>query len=339
MRSPGGLLLGQIGEFSFVLQRSGAQAGLTPLGLGAGGEQILVAVTVVLMIATPALGAAGSLLGRSFGSLGRGSQRTVSPEPDGAESPLEGPVLISGWGAVAAQLAAELHARGVRVSVTTLSPDLAAEAENRVDTVVRGDPIKQHVLAEAELHTARMVVICENDSAETAGIASVVRQLAPNVPVVARPTDGADVPVLSPAGVDGIVDTTRAVMSRLGALVLHRLGIAESSGARPDPASVVEFTARPDAVCPHVADTEPVLPTSAGCTECLRLGEYEWVHLRICLHCGQVGCCDSSPHRHASGHAASHGHPVVVSAEPNEDWAWCYLDRTELEPRGAAGGR
>jgi hypothetical protein len=68
------------------------------------------------------------------------------------------------------------------------------------------------------------------------------------------------------------------------------------------------------------------LPESiAGCEECLASGG-RWVHLRMCQTCGKIGCCDSSPSRHASKHAEASGHPIARSAEPGEDWSWCYLD-------------
>jgi uncharacterized UBP type Zn finger protein len=63
----------------------------------------------------------------------------------------------------------------------------------------------------------------------------------------------------------------------------------------------------------------------AGCEECLKIGD-SWVHLRMCMSCGKIGCCDSSPNRHATGHAHESGHPIIRSAEPGEDWSWCYLD-------------
>lgn len=63
-----------------------------------------------------------------------------------------------------------------------------------------------------------------------------------------------------------------------------------------------------------------------GCEDCLATGG-KWLHLRICLECGHVGCCDSSPNRHATAHAHGSGHPIVRSLEPGEDWAWCYIDR------------
>jgi uncharacterized UBP type Zn finger protein len=80
-------------------------------------------------------------------------------------------------------------------------------------------------------------------------------------------------------------------------------------------------------VDPHLALTRPVTPQSRGCEECVRLGS-PWVHLRLCLTCGRVGCCDSSPLRHASAHARDVGHPIVQSFEPGEDWRWCYVDET-----------
>jgi hypothetical protein len=62
-----------------------------------------------------------------------------------------------------------------------------------------------------------------------------------------------------------------------------------------------------------------------GCEECLKIGS-RWVHLRMCEVCGKVGCCDSSPNRHATAHFHETGHPVIRSAQPGEHWSWCYLD-------------
>jgi CPA1 family monovalent cation:H+ antiporter len=80
--------------------------------------------------------------------------------------------------------------------------------------------------------------------------------------------------------------------------------------------------------CPHVAElgAEPEPRTPNGCEECLAQGS-RWVHLRLCLACGHVGCCDSSPNRHATAHYAAAGHPVIRSYQPGEDWRWCYLDQ------------
>jgi uncharacterized UBP type Zn finger protein len=78
--------------------------------------------------------------------------------------------------------------------------------------------------------------------------------------------------------------------------------------------------------CTHVAELRDVTPsTTEGCEDCLKVGG-RWVHLRECLSCGHVGCCDSSPAKHASAHYASTHHPVIQSFEPGEDWRWCYVD-------------
>ena len=79
-------------------------------------------------------------------------------------------------------------------------------------------------------------------------------------------------------------------------------------------------------ICTHLDQINPVEPSSTvGCSQCIALGQ-RWMHLRLCLTCGEVGCCDSSPNKHASRHAAEHGHPIVLSFEPGEDWCWCYED-------------
>lgn len=83
--------------------------------------------------------------------------------------------------------------------------------------------------------------------------------------------------------------------------------------------------------CTHLDLIRDVTPSADGCEECLRMGG-QWVHLRMCLTCGKVGCCDSSPNRHASGHAHESGHPIVRSMEPVEDWIWCFVDEVGLQP-------
>ena len=88
------------------------------------------------------------------------------------------------------------------------------------------------------------------------------------------------------------------------------------------------------AVCTHLDQIEPVTPSSTvGCSECIAIGA-RWMHLRLCLTCGQVGCCDSSPNKHASKHAHAVGHPIVLSFEPGEDWCWCYVDEAAFEVDG-----
>ena len=88
----------------------------------------------------------------------------------------------------------------------------------------------------------------------------------------------------------------------------------------------------PGASCGHLAAVADVTPSSTiGCEDCLREGT-RWVHLRECLACGHVGCCDNSPRRHATAHFNATSHPLMRSFEPGEDWAWCYLDSLLLVP-------
>jgi uncharacterized UBP type Zn finger protein len=86
-----------------------------------------------------------------------------------------------------------------------------------------------------------------------------------------------------------------------------------------------------DTACAHldtiVAD---IAPSSNGCEDCLTMGT-QWLHLRRCTSCGHVGCCDSSPMRHATAHFNATRHPVIQSFEPGEDWLWCYVDDLAFE--------
>ena len=83
-------------------------------------------------------------------------------------------------------------------------------------------------------------------------------------------------------------------------------------------------------VCPHVKEIKKVQPSANGCEECLKMGD-SWVHLRMCLICGHVGCCDSSKNKHATKHFHRTKHPIMQSVEPGEDWRWCYVDEIMLD--------
>lgn len=82
-----------------------------------------------------------------------------------------------------------------------------------------------------------------------------------------------------------------------------------------------------ESTCSHLDQIRVLIPLSRGCEECLRMGD-TWVHLRMCLGCGKVGCCDSSKNRHATHHFQASGHAVMRSIQPGEDWRWCYVDET-----------
>jgi uncharacterized UBP type Zn finger protein len=83
--------------------------------------------------------------------------------------------------------------------------------------------------------------------------------------------------------------------------------------------------------CNHREAVREVTPSGQGCKECLEMGD-TWVHLRLCLTCGHVGCCDNSKNKHATRHFHASGHPIIKSFEPGEDWIWCYVDKTAVFP-------
>ena len=83
--------------------------------------------------------------------------------------------------------------------------------------------------------------------------------------------------------------------------------------------------------CTHIDEVTVLeLPAEVdGCVDCLASGG-KWLHLRICLSCGHVGCCDDSPNRHATAHHHATSHPIIRSLEPGEEWSWCYVDEVGL---------
>ncbi|EJL21276.1 UBP-type zinc finger domain-containing protein [Novosphingobium sp. AP12] len=83
-------------------------------------------------------------------------------------------------------------------------------------------------------------------------------------------------------------------------------------------------------ICQHYGAVRDVIPSARGCQECLMIGT-PWVHLRICRFCGHVGCCDQSPHRHATAHYHETGHPIMEGYDPPEGWGWCYVDEMEVD--------
>ncbi len=88
-------------------------------------------------------------------------------------------------------------------------------------------------------------------------------------------------------------------------------------------------------ICEHEKEIRNVEPGTQGCAECLATGS-RWVQLRMCLTCGHVGCCDSSSGKHARRHWEETHHPVMRSAEPGQDWRWCYSHDAYLDAEGAS---
>ncbi len=331
-----GLVLAQVGEFSFVLLTVGEGAGLSPLGQGEEGRQVFVATTVLLMMATPALAALAE-------RVSAGGERRGSPEPEAGAGEGAGHgeepgdhVLVLGWGQDSIDLGRDLRARGVDVVMTTLNPGGAQAAEDVGLRVVRGDSVRAHVLEEAGVRHARLVVVAEDLPETAAQVAAVVRGLT-DAPVVVRTRGEPDLAELADAGVQHVVDPYAASRQRLHEVVAQRMELAppplNRSRTLADTTRLLHYRWPEDTDCPHGAGSVPVLPLSAGCADCLREG-MDWVHLRICLGCGHVGCCDSSPGRHARAHHERSDHPLMASLEPGESWGYCFLDDTTVEAPG-----
>jgi len=87
--------------------------------------------------------------------------------------------------------------------------------------------------------------------------------------------------------------------------------------------------------CPHLNEVRITRPTKHVCEDCVQTGD-TWVHLRMCLSCGHVGCCDSSKNKHATKHFHRLGHPLIRSIEPGEGWVWCYIDQIAAGELAAA---
>lgn len=122
---------------------------------------------------------------------------------------------------------------------------------------------------------------------------------------------------------ESFVASFRAV-ALLGAVVAASAALVTLAAVRRGTGAKSE---EPATACTHRDQIADVAPSSRGCEECLRKGD-RWVHLRMCLSCGHVGCCDSSKNRHATAHFWATNHPIVRSFEPGESWRWCYVDET-----------
>jgi CPA2 family monovalent cation:H+ antiporter-2 len=122
-----------------------------------------------------------------------------------------------------------------------------------------------------------------------------------------------------------------APLFRSGSLSEAEAAALEAAAERRkvDTSQTLELHPRDGAACGHLDRIRPQRPRTPGCEECLAAGE-RWVHLRLCMSCGHVGCCDSSPNKHATKHWQGTEHPIMRSLEPGEDWGWCFPDTLEL---------
>jgi CPA2 family monovalent cation:H+ antiporter-2 len=340
-----GLLLAQIGEFSLVLEKTGRELGLTPFNMGPAGTQTFIAATVLLIILTPFLAQLGGLLQRRLD--GPAHQAAAGDEPGdqahaAAFAGLRDHVIIAGYGAGGAALAGALRDAAVPYGVLTLSPGGANEAEGRGLLVLRSDYARAHVLEQAGLRQARLLVIADDTPAMAHRVISVARGLRPDLRILARVRGGHEARQLEAAGAERALAEEELAATALIRDVLGDYGreaaraegyvqeVGVQNGGRVNrPALTLEPVAEARGRCAHVTGPVTVVPNADGCEECLQTGD-TWVHLRVCVACGHVGCCDSSKNKHATRHFHTTGHPVMRSLERGEAWGWCYVDQVQL---------
>ncbi len=335
-----GLLLANVGEFSFVLERVGREEGLTPGALGADGTQTLIATTVILMILTPSVSSLGRrLLGVAAPPRpadGIPDDGRLRPSGVEADHDLTEHVILAGYGKRARAAIPQMRQAGIPFVITTLNPGGARQAIAEGLPVIQGDHTKANLLERAGIADAKIVVIADDELETTFRVASVARALHPGVEILACVDTDEDIATIADAGASRVISAESAAGMKLGMAVLHLSKLAASYEG-VDRTRIVRLEQIGEG-CEHTDDVTAVLPSAGGCESCLRMGE-SWVHLRICLSCGHVGCCDSSPNKHASRHYAETGHPIVVSAEPDEAWAWCYVDELQMRTREPAEAR
>ncbi len=349
-----GLLLAQVGEFSFVLERAGREAGLYPAGMAETGAQSFIAATVMLMVLTPFLANAGAKL---EGWMARGEtagqkKAAEAQPPERSFAHLENHVIVAGYGSSARHLVRVLRDAGIPYVILTLSPGGANEAEGEGQPVLRGDYSRQHLLSLAGIERARMLVVADDDHERARHVAAVARVANPTLSILVRTRFVAEVEPLRQAGADLVVPEELESAIQIFSRVLegYQVPPGEIDGhvqnlraddystlreepappaAESPPAATLTPQQRASTRCTHLGQVRDVTPGAPGCEECLALGD-TWVHLRVCMSCGHVGCCDTSKNKHATQHFHATDHPIVRSFEPGEDWAWCYVDKTLL---------
>lgn len=201
------LMLAQIGEFSFVLEREGRDAGLTPAGMAEAGSQSFIASTVLLMVLTPLLMQVGSKLARKIEiKKAASSAASMAAEPLPEHPPdLEDHVIVAGYGQAARRLVKVLNGSGIPYFITTLSPSGANEAEADGLPVLRGDASRPRILEHVGVERAKMMVIADDDPTTARHIAVIARTLNPTMRIVIRTRYIAEVKPLTEAGADVVI--------------------------------------------------------------------------------------------------------------------------------------
>lgn len=224
-----GLLLAQVGEFSFVLERAGREIGLFPAAMSETGSQAFIAATVVLMVATPFLANLGSaLLRRSPTQEGTAGDDTPEPVPEDLPQ-LADHVVVSGYGSSARRLVPRLVEAKIPFLIVTLSPTAANEAESLGYPIVRADSTRQYTQLLVGLDRAKLLIIADDDPVTTQRIAAVARTVNPTLRILVRTRYLAEIESLREAGVDRvIVEELESIVQLFGAVLRnYDLGVEE----------------------------------------------------------------------------------------------------------------
>ncbi len=220
-----GLALAQVGEFSFVLERAGREAGLSPMGLGELGGQVFIAATVLLMLLTPFLMQAGPRVGARLerSPLGRVRFRRVAAGPDeqaDGEPPLEDHAVIVGYGPAGRRLVSVLEHKGLPFVVVEMNPATVSELHRRGVHAIYGDATQAPILDAAGIARAKLLVVVINDASAAPRVIQRARFLNPTLEIVARARMLADVPRMSAVGADVVVSEELETTVRIFAHVL-----------------------------------------------------------------------------------------------------------------------
>jgi len=222
-----GLGLAQIGEFSFVLERSGRAAGLSPGGFGEDGAQAFIAATVLLMLLTPFLMQAGTKLGLFLSARANGRPDKANKEDHSSHGPhLEDHVLIVGYGPSGKSLVKVLQDRGIPFVVIEMDPVRVKEMAAAGIPVIFGDASRPHVLESAEVHTAKLCVVVMNDAGVVPQLIYQARYLNPTLQIIVRTRYLSAMEDLQEAGADIVVPEEVETSVRIFSHVLGAYMIA-----------------------------------------------------------------------------------------------------------------
>lgn len=216
-----GIALAQIGEFSFVLERAGRAAGLSPAGLGEPGSQVFIAVSVLLMIATPFMMKAGPKVGNMLEkSPLKHLGQEITSKKETTKIALEDHVVIVGYGPAGRHLEQVLHDTGIPYVIIEMNPNSVKEMKTKGIPAIYGDASRSHILEGASIKRAKLCVIATNDPQSTPRIIKQARVLNPMLQLIVRTRYLSEVDFLEEHGADVVVPEEMETTVRLFSHVL-----------------------------------------------------------------------------------------------------------------------